>query len=140
MEHPKDKGDRALGYSIYTPFGDNTRCDLIVETEGRIARVQCKSGRLRNGAVEFAVCSTYGHHKNPRARARDYHGEVDYFAVYCVETSGVYLVPIGELPGTRAAFLRVEPSRNGQRRLIRFAARYEIGRVATAGPRGPSGG
>jgi hypothetical protein len=26
--------------------------------------------------------------------AKDYHGQVDFFAVYCRETAGVYLIPI----------------------------------------------
>ena len=121
------------------PFGENTRCDLVVEAASHLVRVQCKTGRLRNGAVEFSLCSNYGHHRNPQTYARDYHGQVDYFAVYCLETAGVYLVPIGDLPGTRQAFLRLEPPRNNQRRKIRFAARYEIARVATAGLRAPSG-
>jgi hypothetical protein len=149
MEHPKTIGDRStlaiigalqrLGYGIYMPFGENTRCDLVVESDRRLVRVQCKTGRLRNGAVEFNLCSTYGHHRNPQTYARPYHGEVDYFAVYCLETTGVYLVPIGELPGTRRAYLRIDPPRNQQRRRIRSAARYEIARVAIEGLRGPSG-
>jgi hypothetical protein len=149
VEHPKTVGDRStlaimsalqrLGYGIYMPFGENTRCDLIIEGGGSLARVQCKTGRLRRGAVEFPICSTYGHHRNPQAYRRDYHGQVDYFAVYCPETSSVYLVPISELPGTRQAFLRVDPPRNQQRRRIRFATPYEIARVATEGLRAPPG-
>ncbi len=63
VEHPKTVGDRSvlaiigglqrLGYGIYMPFGENTRCDLIVEADGRLVRVQCKTGRLRRGAIEF---------------------------------------------------------------------------------------
>ena len=149
MEHPKTIGDRSalaiigalqrLGYGIYMPFGENTRCDLIIEGGGDLARVQCKTGRLRRGAIEFNLCSTYGHHRNPQTYARSYHGQIDYFAVYCLETTGVYLVPIDELPGTRRAFLRIDSPRNHQRRGIRFAAQYEIARVAIAGLRAPSG-
>ena len=149
MEHPKTVGDRSafavigalqrLGYGIYMPFGENTRCDLIVEADGRLVRVQCKTGRLRRGAIEFNLCSTYGHHRNPQTYARTYHGQVDYFAVYCIDTAGVYLVPIGELPGKRRASLRIDPPRNQQRHGIRFAARYEIARVAIEGLRAPSG-
>lgn len=130
---------QALGVGFYLPFGENTRCDMVVELDGALTRVQCKTGRLREGAVLFALCSHYGHHRNPQAVRRDYHGQVDYFAVYCPETTGVYLVPIRDLPGSRQAHLRVDPPRNNQRRNIRFAAPYEIARVATAGLRGPSG-
>jgi hypothetical protein len=60
---------------------------------------------------------------------RDYEGEIDYFAVYCRETGGVYLVPISDVPVTNTATLRVEPTKNGQRSRIRPAERYDVGRV-----------
>jgi hypothetical protein len=46
------------GLDIYLPFGENTRADLIIDDGGRLSRVQCKSGRLRDGAVRFSTCST----------------------------------------------------------------------------------
>jgi PD-(D/E)XK endonuclease len=111
------------------PFGENTRYDLVIDDGQALARVQCKTGRLRNGAVRFAVCSFYGHHPHPSDVQRDYHGEVDYFCVHCPETGGVYLVPIEDLPVRRQAALRVDPTRNGQRCKIRSASEYEVGRV-----------
>jgi hypothetical protein len=149
MEHPKSIGDRStlavmaalqrLGYGLFVPFGENTRCDLIFESEGYFARVQRKTGRLRKGAVVFSLCSNYGHHRNPETRHRPYHGQIDFFAVYCPETNGVYLIPIEDLPGRRQAWLRVDPPLNQQHKRIRPAARYEIARVTTEGLRAPSG-
>lgn len=143
MEHPKDKGDRStlaimmalreLGYGMYVPFGENTRIDLVLEDGDDLIRVQCKTGRLRRGAVRFSMCSTYAHHRNPARSQRDYLGEVDAFAVYCPETGGVYLIPIEQIPLRTLGSLRVDPPRNNQRERIRFAADYEIGRI-TRGP------
>ncbi|MGI0128834.1 MAG: group I intron-associated PD-(D/E)XK endonuclease, partial [Thermoplasmata archaeon] len=92
MAHPKDVGDRStlailtvlreLGYGVYMPFGENTRADLILERDGELARVQCKTGRLRGRAIVFAVCSSYGHHRN-----------LDYFAVYCPKTQACISYP-----------------------------------------------
>lgn len=118
------------GHAFLVPFGENTRYDLVLELGSCLARVQCKTGRLRNGAVLFATCSSYGHHRNPQTARRDYTGQVDYFAVYCPETAGVYLVPIAELPVRVQGALRVTPPRNNQRRHIRFAADYEIAKVS----------
>ena len=77
-EHPKIVGDRTqlavmaalyeAGYGLYVPFGENTRCDLIIERGDELLRVQCKTGRLRQGAVRFKVCSVYAHHPNPKIR------------------------------------------------------------------------
>jgi hypothetical protein len=140
MEHPKAVGDRSTlaamlalreaGFAISVPFGENTRYDLIVDDGLRLRRVQCKTGRLRSGAIRCPACSCYGHHLNPQNARRDYHGEIDDFAVYCAETQRVYLVPISDLPVTTSAALRVEPSRNGQVKRIRLAEAYEIASVA----------
>jgi PD-(D/E)XK nuclease superfamily protein len=125
-EHPKAVGDRSslavmLGLheaeiAFFLPVGENSRCDFVIERGRELARVQCKSGRLRRGAVEFATCSWYGHHPNPKQISRDYLDEVDYFAVYCRETSGVYLIPIGDVQTRCMGKLRVDPPRNNQRR------------------------
>jgi hypothetical protein len=138
--HPKAIGDRSVlalmlaledaGIPFLVPFGENTRYDLVLELGTELARVQCKTGRLRNGAILFATCSCYGHHRNPATARRDYAGEVDYFAVYCPQTTGVYLIPISDLPVRVQGALRVTPPRNNQRRNIRFAADYEIAKVS----------
>lgn len=139
VEHSKDIGDRttlavmlalrAAGLAVLLPFGENTRYDLVVDDGNHLARVQCKTGRLRGGAVRFAVCSCYGHHLQPGESRRDYQGQVDLFGVHCPDTAAVYLVPIEDLQVRVQAALRVDPTRNKQRRGIRFAADYEIGRV-----------
>jgi hypothetical protein len=142
VDHPKDIGDRTtlavmlalreVGFAVLIPFGENTRYDLVVDDGERLARVQCKTGRLRHGAVRFAVCSCYGHHMRPGEARRDYRGQIDYFGVYCPETMKVYLVPIEHLQVRVQAALRVEPSRNGQKCKVRSADVYEIGLVSMA--------
>jgi hypothetical protein len=142
VEHPKDVGDRTVlgvmlvlqsrGFSLLLPFGENTRYDLGIDDGGRLMRVQCKTGKLQAGAVRFKACSTYAHHPHPKALKRDYEGEIDYFAVYCRDTGGVYLIPFADVPVKRQGALRVAPARNGQRRLIRLASDYEVGRVEIA--------
>jgi hypothetical protein len=147
----KEKGDqttlavtlmlRVLGYIVSEPRGENARYDLIIDDGNELKRVQCKTGRLRNGAVHFATCSSYGHHRNPATARRDYVGQVDLFAVYCYVTSTVYLIPTDNLPNRNACALRVDPPRNNQRDRVRFASDYEAGRIAiTAGLRATSGG
>ena len=139
MAHPKDIGDqttiavilalRNAGYAIFMPFGENTRADLVIDDGINLARVQCKTGRLRQGAVRFRVCSSYAHHPHPKVIRRHYLDDVEFFAVHCPETSGVYLVPIGDLPLRNSASLRIDKPRNNQRERIRDAAPYEIGRI-----------
>jgi hypothetical protein len=139
MEHPKDIGDRSTltiifafrlqGWSVLVPLGENTRYDLVVDRGAQLRRVQCKTGRLREGAVVFNACSSYAHHPNPKVVRRDYLGQVDEFAVFCPETQAVYSIPIEDMPVRRLARLRVELPRNNQTKGIRFAAPYEIARI-----------
>src|SRR5262249_27273026 len=136
MEHPKAKGDRAVlgimfalheaGWDLLVPFGENTRYDLVIDDGRRLYRVQCKPERLRGGAVPFNMCSTYAHHPRPRVVRRDYQGQVDFFAIFCLDTQRAYLVPIADLPLRREGRLRVVPPRNNQRTRIRFASEFEI--------------
>jgi PD-(D/E)XK endonuclease len=140
MNHPKDTGDRTTlavilalrekKFIVSEPFGENARYDLVMDDGDRLSRVQCKTGRLRGGAVLFATCSCYGHHFRPSESRRDYLGEIDFFAVYCHETSGVYLIPVEDVPNRASGALRVAAPRNGQQKRIRFARDYEIARVA----------
>ena len=144
MEHSKDIGDRSalaiaialqgIGHAVYLPFGENTRADFVIDDGTRLARVQCKTGRLRDGVVQFKTCSSYAHHSNPASVARDYLGQIEYFAVFCPETGGIYLIPIEDIPLKWAGCLRVTEPRNGQKLRIRYAKDYEIGRVKYTRP------
>jgi hypothetical protein len=147
MDHPKAKGDRSTlaimlalteaGYAVLVPFGENTRYDLVIDDGESLKRVQCKTGRLREGGIRFAACSSYAHHPNPKMVVRDYLGQIDYFGVYCPDTGGAYLVPVEDAQVRKAGTLRVTPARNNQKRKIRLAEDYAIAQVlvgATAGP------
>jgi hypothetical protein len=139
MKHPKDVGDdstlaiifalKRAGYRILMPFGENTRYDLVTDDGRNLRKVQCKTGRFRDGAVQFATCSHYAHHPHPKATQRDYIGQIDDFAVFCPSLGSVYLVPIDDLEATSYGTLRVDPPRNGQRKRVRFAAAYEVARI-----------
>ena len=84
------------------------------------------------------VCSNYFHHRHPRSTFRDYVGEIQLFGVFCAETGGVYLIPINDVEARRTASLRITAPRNKQRKHIRYADRYEVGRVTLGGPSPPN--
>jgi hypothetical protein len=138
MDHPKDIGDRTTlavmlalrmaGLTVLLPFGENTRYDLVVESGGTFSRVQCKTGRFRDGAVVFKTTSSYAHHRSAQVVKRGYRGEIDFFGVHCPETGGVYLVAIEEVPGTDGR-LRVDPALNGQQKGTHPAERFEFARM-----------
>lgn len=111
------------GDTVLTPFGVNHRYDLVLDCGGTSTRAQCKTGRLRNGAVRFRTQSVRCNSR--RAYIRGYAGEIDVFLVYCAETGGTYAVPVDEARQSEGA-LRVAPARNGQTRGIRWATEYEL--------------
>src|SRR5687767_5612506 len=92
---PKQRGEQTeaivlaelvkRGYPVLLPFGDNQRYDFVVEREGRFERLQCKTGRLRRGAVEFSCTSTYQTYGMEKVRTH-YRGQIDAFVVWCYET------------------------------------------------------
>jgi hypothetical protein len=130
--NPKAIGERSegqiisvllrLGKTVLKPFGDNQRYDLVIDEGDRFVKVQCKTGRLRQGAVTFATCSSYAHRGLGR---RDYRGQADIFAVYCPETDTCYVVPVDAV-GEKGCSLRVQKSRNGQAKKVRLAADFEL--------------
>ena len=130
---PKEIGERTeaivlaelvkRGIPVLLPFGDNQRYDLVVErTPGIFLRLQCKTGRLRRGVVNFSCTSTYQTYSQSK-RHRAYQGEVDAFVVYCYANDEVYLVPIEEV-GSAQCSLRLAAPLNGQAKRIKRAEDY----------------
>lgn len=135
--NPKIVGDRTCAMvlarllqfydTVLLPFGENQRYDLVVDTGSSFIRVQCKTGRLRNGVVAFATCSSTYHHpnRNTAYSRKDYRGEADVFGVYCPDNEGFYLVPVGAV-GRRRGYLRVDLTKNSQSRRIRWARDFVV--------------
>lgn len=132
-DHPVDIGHRteaailaqlvARGYRVLLPFGVNQRFDLVIESNERFLKVQCKTGRLRSGAIRFKSVSVQSN--TSATRERGYAGEVDLFAIYCPENARVYLMPADEV-SPNINYLRLDPTRNNQAKRIRWAKDYEL--------------
>ena len=142
--HPVDVGQRSetavvlelsrRGYHVLLPHGVNHRYDLVLDQGEAFLRVQCKTGRLRDGRIVFSTKSVRSNTKE--VLTRSYEGEIDYFAVYCPETESVYMVPSAGIARGYCA-LRVEPCANGQVKHVNWAAEHELSRFA---PREPERG
>ena len=111
----------SLGYAVLLPFGNNKRYDIVCEKNGKFIRGQCKTGKIKNGCVNFWACSTNGF----TGEKRDYHGQIDVFWVYCPENRKVYEIPIG-LVGKTSVSLRITKPKNKQIKNIRIAKDFEL--------------
>jgi hypothetical protein len=111
------------GFQVLLPFGEGQPYDLVVDLDGvSFLRVQCKTSRLQMG------CLVFNPHTTDHGRGRkSYVGRADIFGVYFPPKESVYLVPIDAVTNFSGR-LRLEPPRNNQRRRIRFATDFEIGR------------
>jgi hypothetical protein len=110
-----------VGLHVLLPFGGGLAFDLAALTDdGRMLRLQVKSGRVRDGCVLFNSCST--DHGNGR---QDYRGKADAIAVYVASLERVFVVPVGECP-SYVGSLRLRAPRNSQKRRIRLAENYSI--------------
>jgi hypothetical protein len=131
--HPVDVGLRSeaailgelvrRGYSVLVPFGVNQRYDLVLDQGGQFIRVQCKTGRLRKGAVVFSTMSVRSNTR--KVQFRSYKGEADYFLVYCPANGGIYAVPVDEAPEGYMS-IRVSPPQNGQLAGVNLARDYQL--------------
>lgn len=109
------------GYSVLTPFGDGHPYDLVVGVGQDFLRVQCKTAWAEGGCLIFNAYST-DHGRGPGS----YVGLADLFGVFFPANRTVYLVPVAEFKSQGR--LRLSPTRNNQKRGVRFAADYEISR------------
>src|ERR1043165_6645919 len=107
------------GYYVSVPFGSGHKYDLVVEDSDRLFRVQCKTGRVKNGVLIFCAYSQPG---NGSGR-RNYRGLADLFAVLNPEDDKVYLIPVDEV-GVTDVSLRLAPTLNHQTLRVRWAETY----------------
>jgi hypothetical protein len=107
------------GYLVSYPLGSGHKYDLVIDDGTRLFRVQCKTGRVRDGSLIFNGYSMPG----SGARRQSYKGAADFFAVLNPEDDRVFLVPVGEV-GESDVSLRLVPTGNGQSRRVRWADGY----------------
>ena len=124
-----------LGIPVLRPMTDGHRYDLAFDLGGTILRVQCKWARLVRGAVEVRSNTCRNSPALGYIRGTYDADEIDLVAAYNEQLDKVYVVPIAEIAGRNALYLRVEAARNNQSRLVHWAAQYELGAIAQLGER-----
>ena len=118
----------SAGYHVSVPFGSGHRYDFVVDDTTRLFRVQCKTGRIKNGVLLFNAYSKPG---NGTAKL-SYRGMADLFAVLNPEDGKVYLVPVNEVGETDVS-LRLVPTLNKQMQGVRWAKFYILKPLVLSG-------
>lgn len=105
-----------LGYECSIPYGNGAKYDFVVDYNGELLRIQCKSasyskrhdGSIDTQAFQFStVCQTTNTVKTVRHRYSS--AEIDYFATYF--QGQVYIIPVDECSTSKT--LRFSPPNNG---------------------------
>lgn len=110
------------GYVGLKPMSEKSRYDLVIDRGAGFERVQCKTGRIKNGSVVFNTCSSMAYHGGGR---RHYRGEIELFGVYCPATDICYLVPVDAVGLTEGNLRISEPKRN-QTKHVRMAEPFQL--------------
>ncbi|MCK9482348.1 MAG: group I intron-associated PD-(D/E)XK endonuclease [Bacteroidia bacterium] len=113
---------------IYLPFGDNERCDLIAEFNGKLNKIQIKtSEKTSNGTITFELSSRRNNLTSSK-KVRYSEEEIDYFALYNLERDSIYLIKIQDAPKETITF-RFEETKNNQVKGIRMESDYLFEKV-----------
>jgi hypothetical protein len=125
------------GVPVLRPVSDHCRYDMAFEIGERLWRVQCKWGRYRpeSGVIDIRIggsrCTPAGYVLSKYSES-----EIDLLAVYRDDLDRCYLIPARRICDRRALYLRVAPTRNGQRACTTLADEFDFaGAVAQLGER-----
>lgn len=110
-----------MGYSVLTPIGDRERFDLVVYHNDKFIRVQCKTGKIINGAIDVTRRSSYLNSQGKSVNKYYTSDEIDYIMIYEPTMNQIYIVDVNNAPSK----LRVVINKQIQK-TMKFAVDYEF--------------
>ena len=112
------------GYSVSVPIGDDDRYDFIVDFDGKLVKMQSKTGNLTRtvDCLNFATASIK-YNASGTYRTQYTINDIDYFCTMHPETKQVYIIPV-DICGNECN-LRFTPPKNGQKKGVKMAEDYE---------------
>lgn len=112
-----------LGITVCKPIGEDSRYDYIVDVNGKLLRIQCKTSSVGE-QEDYIKFSTRSARSNTQSNfTREYtEEEIDYFYTYYDGNS--YLIPVNECSSEKK--LRLRPPEKKQTEGINFAEDYEL--------------
>ena len=112
-----------LGYDIFVELGNASKIDLIVlDKEFKTHKLQIKSVASKNDIVTVYSLKTC---LNPKYNSIYTVKQVNIFAVYVIDKDFVFYITAEELlRNGKCSKFRLSDSKNGQKKLVRYAADY----------------
>jgi len=85
--------------SVFIPFSDTDKYDLIVDRKGILIRVQCKYSNYKEPSGAFIVdLTTFGGYREKTYHTKYKDGDFDFLFVFCGDHTK-YLIPVGKVLG-----------------------------------------
>ena len=111
-----------LGVPVYTPVGEGYPTDLIADFKGKLNKIQIKTTEnLHDDSyMVWKITHQQGYHGK---RIKYTNQEVDYFALYCIETKSLYLVPY-EKANTNELIIRLDSYKGTRTKTMKFESDY----------------
>ncbi|MGI9102524.1 MAG: group I intron-associated PD-(D/E)XK endonuclease [Terriglobales bacterium] len=108
-----------LGFKVSRPWGENNRYDFIVDSDGRLIRVQVKSAAVAQRG-SYRVGASSGHRrKQPYTKT-----QIDVLAVHIIPEDAWYLIPVRALAARKT--IRLYPRRRPCHPLERFREAWSL--------------
>ena len=112
------------GINVLLPYDDNSPYDLVIYVNSKFHKIQVKTTEKvkSNGTqMQFEITKS-----NPYSKTdpRYLDGEVDYFALYCIENEWCGLFAFNEYKPNLT--IRLKDTKNGQTKNIKFAKDYDF--------------
>ena len=115
-----------LGCVVSKPITADSRYDYIVDVNGKLLRIQCKTGNAydeEETAFSFQCCSSNWNTKSLHSYSKE---EIDYY--YIVFKDKSYLFPV-ELGNKKMKILRLNTKNKGNQCTITWAKDYEFTKI-----------
>lgn len=120
-----------MGYQVSKPLFDNARYDFIMDTGGKLFKVQIKTSRWKDEEHSAFVFNCYSQHStgNGNKRMRYSNKDIDYFMT--TQDDIFYLYPAPDENSTiQEKTLRILPTKSGQTANISWAKDYTFEEVS----------
>jgi hypothetical protein len=113
------------GVNVLSPYGENQRYDLVIDVNGELSKIQCKTGRVSDD-TEVVIFATRSSSLRSDGYEKNQYGDIiDYFAVYAWEIDMLFIISPSKVADTQGR-LRLTKPENNQVKGITFAADYTI--------------
>ncbi len=114
-----------MGMMVSKPYGDSGRYDFIVDSGGRLSRVQVKSVSTshRQG---YRIATSHGNHAKRGYRA----SEIDLLAAYIIPMDTWYIIPVYEFESIVSVW--VWPGQGGRGRFEKYREAWRLLKGAIA--------